>query len=74
MPGFPRCNGKVSYDKKAALTAANHRMREGAGLLRTYWCPRCNGWHIARKRTYGAPRDKHVSRRNTQRFRRFHHE
>lgn len=59
MP-LPRCDGKVCYDKKAARTVANERMREGESRLKTYHCPTCNHWHLARVRTAGLITERHT--------------
>lgn len=47
------CNGKVSYDKKTAVTAANRRFRESHTKLRVYNCPDCGKWHLTHVMHYG---------------------
>lgn len=44
MP-IPRCNGKVSYDKKGAITAKNRRWDEDHVALRVYQCMGTH-WHL----------------------------
>ncbi len=42
-----RCpsSGKVSFDKKSAVTAANKRWADDRVELRIYQCG-CGGWHL----------------------------
>jgi len=40
------CHGKVIYDKKTAITAANKRFEENHIKLRVYPCPDCGHWHL----------------------------
>ena len=52
-----RCNfgkistdiGKVCYDKKTAITAANKRFKDDHKKLRIYECPDCGYWHLTSK-------------------------
>ena len=42
-------NGKISYDKKGAISATNSvgtKRRLGVKNLRAYSCPFCPNWHI----------------------------
>lgn len=43
------CRGKVRYDKKGAVTAANRRWTESRKKLRIYPCPICGGWHLTKQ-------------------------
>ncbi len=38
--------GKVCYDKRGAVSAANLRFKRDKVSLRGYWCPYCNFWHL----------------------------
>ena len=66
---------KITYpDKKAAITARNKRQAEDRGLeLRVYPCPRCRGWHLAKrevnhwKPTRAAQHARHESHRHERR-------
>lgn len=42
-----RCqsSGKISFDKRGAVTAANRRWAEDRVELRVYQCG-CGGWHL----------------------------
>jgi len=46
LPEIERCQGKVKYDKKGAVTARNLRMKQARIYLRIYPCHLCNGWHL----------------------------
>ena len=41
-------SGKVMYDKRGAVTAANHRYSESHQKLRIYPCPQCGSWHLTK--------------------------
>lgn len=52
-------SGKVMYDKRGAVTSANHRFEEDHTRLRVYPCPSCNAWHLTSQfRSYGPKRRK----------------
>lgn len=38
--------GKVCYDKKTAVTAANKRYKDDHTKLRVYECLDCSYWHL----------------------------
>jgi hypothetical protein len=43
--------GKPPYTKKEAATARNvalRRRRNNPGYLRSYYCSRCNAWHLTK--------------------------
>lgn len=42
----PRCNGKICFDKRSAVTSRNLRMKKGSIDLRIYPCPSCGYWHL----------------------------
>jgi hypothetical protein len=46
-PLVVKCDGKICYDKKGAVTVKNLREREGAGPLRIY--QHGDHWHITHK-------------------------
>lgn len=41
--------GKVVFDKKGAITAANLRFKQDHIKLRAYSCPYCRGWHLTKR-------------------------
>lgn len=45
-PDIKRCNGKVIYDKKGAVSAKNRRYNEDHVALRIYECPGNRHWHL----------------------------
>lgn len=42
------CQGKVIYDKRGAITAANLRRKESGIDLRAYQCPMDDHWHLTK--------------------------
>lgn len=46
--GVCQTSGKVSYDKKGAVSARNKRWHEDHIELRVYQCPDCNWWHLTK--------------------------
>lgn len=42
------CIKKGSYSKKEAKTIKNSLHKEGT-ILREYYCPKCNYWHLTHK-------------------------
>ena len=43
------CNGKTSYDKRAAISAANKRYKDSHIRLRVYQCPDGDHFHLTHK-------------------------
>ncbi len=41
--------GKPCYDKRGATTAANLRFKKHRIKLRSYWCDKCNFWHLTKQ-------------------------
>ncbi len=59
------CNGKRSYDKKGATTAANHRMQQAHEELFIYACDLGDHWHLTKQGWYNGENrrgDKHKGR------------
>lgn len=45
---YCRVSGKVCFDKRGAITAANARYREDHIKLRAYPCGDCGKWHLTK--------------------------
>lgn len=45
---YCRASGKVCFDKRGAVTAANARYREAHVKLRIYPCEDCSKWHLTK--------------------------
>lgn len=49
LPPARYCSGKVSYDKRGALTAKNSRYKKYHIELRVYICPKCKMRHLTKQ-------------------------